>query len=263
MTGIYKITNLVTQKHYIGQAVNIEKRWKEHCRRVDQYIDQSIHKYGIDNFSFTILEECPIEKLNEREDYWIKYYNSIVPNGYNIGFCHNTSYGEFNGNNKLINEDVIQMRQIYASRQYTSETEIWEKYFKNKISYSRFVVIFRGDAWCHIMPEVFTEENNDYYSCTERWNWMHKQNGENNCRAILKEEDVIRIRALYVTKERKDLFKIFPEFTERTIVSVISGQNWKYLPIYEKRKGVWKYPEKYSELDKQKWLERIKEICLK
>lgn len=70
--GIYKIENLLSHKIYIGQSVNIEKRWKQHCQSSsDSLIAKAIQKYGKDNFVFSILEECPLDKLNEREDFYI------------------------------------------------------------------------------------------------------------------------------------------------------------------------------------------------
>ena len=84
-TGIYKIENLITHKVYIGQSVHIEKRWQEHCRNSsDSLITKAIRKYGKDNFSFAILEECKMEELNAKEEYYIKLYDSVVPKGYNI-----------------------------------------------------------------------------------------------------------------------------------------------------------------------------------
>ena len=91
MIGIYKIQNLINQKVYIGQSKNISMRWRNHrynAKSNDESINQyplyrAINKYGIENFLFEILEECSIEDLDIREKYWIKEYNSIVPNGYN------------------------------------------------------------------------------------------------------------------------------------------------------------------------------------
>lgn len=83
--GIYKITNKLNGKCYIGQSVDIYNRWHEHkyadCK--DSVIHRAIKKYGKDNFSFEILEKIPREELNEREIYWIKYYDSYN-NGYNL-----------------------------------------------------------------------------------------------------------------------------------------------------------------------------------
>lgn len=96
MIGIYKITNLLNKQSYIGQSICVESRIKQHilssekeyAREYDSPIHKSIRKNGLNNFKFELLEECPKEKLNEREIYWINYYNSYL-NGYNqtIGGC--------------------------------------------------------------------------------------------------------------------------------------------------------------------------------
>ena len=83
--GIYKITNKINNKVYIGQSINMEQRWKKHQNSKDDFlIHKAINKYNIVNFEFTILEECPQSDLDEKERYWINYYNSQAPNGYNM-----------------------------------------------------------------------------------------------------------------------------------------------------------------------------------
>lgn len=83
--GIYKIENLINHKIYIGQSVEIEHRFQRHkCAQDDYVIHKALRKYGIENFSFTIIEECLPELLDEKENYWIAYYNSLIPNGYNM-----------------------------------------------------------------------------------------------------------------------------------------------------------------------------------
>lgn len=86
MVGIYKITNQINNKAYIGQSIHIEERWKEHERdsnTIDTLLYRAMRKYGFDNFSFEVLEECPEAKLNEREIYWIKFFDTFE-NGYNL-----------------------------------------------------------------------------------------------------------------------------------------------------------------------------------
>lgn len=83
--GIYKIENLINHKIYIGQSIHIEKRWMEHCiPSTKSLVGKAINKYGKENFSFQIIEQCEEHLLNERESYYIQYYQSLVPNGYNI-----------------------------------------------------------------------------------------------------------------------------------------------------------------------------------
>lgn len=91
--GIYKITNIVNEKCYIGQSHNIYDRWIRHRSRAFQvndsnynsYFYRSIRKYGLDKFRFEILEECVDSNLSEREKYYIGLFDSNNPlHGYNM-----------------------------------------------------------------------------------------------------------------------------------------------------------------------------------
>ena len=92
MVGIYKITNLVNKKIYVGQSINIIERWKQHQYKAfnskevayNSAIHAAFRKYGVENFSFEVLEECKIEELDKKEREWIEKLNSLAPNGYNI-----------------------------------------------------------------------------------------------------------------------------------------------------------------------------------
>ena len=86
---IYLITNDINSKVYVGQTIQtLNKRFNGHCcysksdRSVNMYIKRAIHKYGRDKFHIQLIEECPVNILNEREKYWINFYNSYY-NGYN------------------------------------------------------------------------------------------------------------------------------------------------------------------------------------
>lgn len=84
VTGIYKITNQTTKESYIGQSVDIKKRWCEHAKcglGIDtppqNKLYDAIKKYGIQYFSWELLEKCSREELNEKERYYINLYDSI------------------------------------------------------------------------------------------------------------------------------------------------------------------------------------------
>ena len=82
-TGIYKITNLKNNMCYVGQAVDIGSRWKQHIKRGIGAENPTKNKLypamladGVENFTFEIIEQCSKEKLNEREQYWQDYFKA-------------------------------------------------------------------------------------------------------------------------------------------------------------------------------------------
>lgn len=83
-TGVYKITNLVNGKVYIGASKNIERRWWEHKKRVNSPIHSDLETFGLENFKFEILLECPKTMLAQWERDMICLYDSDDPEkGYN------------------------------------------------------------------------------------------------------------------------------------------------------------------------------------
>lgn len=78
---IYKITNKINGKSYIGQAFDYKKRWKEHINHKAYAIGAALELYGVENFDFSIIEYA--NNYNDREKYYIKYYNTFR-NGYNL-----------------------------------------------------------------------------------------------------------------------------------------------------------------------------------
>lgn len=82
MEGIYKITNKLNGKSYIGQSIHCGKRLDEHCKG-NQLIDEIIQIEGIENFSFEILKQCSKNEMSIWEDYYIIKYNTMFPSGYN------------------------------------------------------------------------------------------------------------------------------------------------------------------------------------
>ena len=82
-SGIYKITNQLTNMCYIGQAVDLAKRWKDHAKcglGIDTPVNNKLYKAmqlnGLENFTWEILEECPSNELNEKEKFYIELYQA-------------------------------------------------------------------------------------------------------------------------------------------------------------------------------------------
>ena len=81
--GIYKITNLITDECYIGQSVDIYKRWCDHCKcglgidtPAGNKLYKSMQEYGLENFTFEVVEECNSADLDEKEKYFISLYQA-------------------------------------------------------------------------------------------------------------------------------------------------------------------------------------------
>jgi group I intron endonuclease len=84
---IYKITNNINNKMYIGQTIRpLLKRFKEHKKRANcSALYEALKKYGEENFTIELIENVEsINLLNEREQHWITFYNTLSPNGYNL-----------------------------------------------------------------------------------------------------------------------------------------------------------------------------------
>jgi group I intron endonuclease len=85
--GIYKIVHKESGKVYIGQSVDIDRRIKAHSnwiknptRNINRYLYNYAKKYGVDSFDFSVIEECDISMLDEREMYWFNEFKDICFN---------------------------------------------------------------------------------------------------------------------------------------------------------------------------------------
>ena len=230
MIGIYKITKKENGKSYIGQSNDIERRIKEHQYKTDLAIELAIRKYGIDAFSYEVLEQCSLEELDAKEIYWIQYYNTFKGFGYNRNKGGGDSRGENNGRTNLTNEDVAYIRECYDLHKRRKEVY---KQFKDKISFSAFASIWDGTTWKDIKPEVYTKENKEYYM-------YHATDGGSSEGAILTDEEVMNCRNRYIKETAKEIYKDFENrISYQTLQQILWGRHYKHLPIYSKKKKEW------------------------
>lgn len=131
--GIYKI-DFPNGKSYIGQSINIYKRIREHNQKHRQLVDQAIDKYGLIQ-DFILLEQCSPSELDEKEKYWIQYYQTnLREKGYNLtqgGDCSNLR-GIDNPNSKFTKQDLDDIYDLLINHPEFSCIEIAKKYNVNK-----------------------------------------------------------------------------------------------------------------------------------
>jgi group I intron endonuclease len=99
---IYLITNKENGYKYVGQATQgMNKRWQQHIQEALRMSDKPLHcamrKYGNHNFRIQEIDECDGLLLNEREEYWIKHYDTLKE-GYNVGLIDSTIIKESKNN---------------------------------------------------------------------------------------------------------------------------------------------------------------------
>lgn len=127
---IYKVTNLINNKIYIGQTITgINSRWKGHLYKSGcKFLHNAILKYGKEHFKIEVVEYCERDKLDNREVYWVSYYQSTDRNiGYNI------LEGGSNGRRGLYKLSKQEIQEIVnLELQGVSHTEIGKKFNINR-----------------------------------------------------------------------------------------------------------------------------------
>ena len=147
--GIYKIQNIENGKTYVGQSVDIERRWKQHINNslnensseANSELHRSIRKNSFEMFSWEILEECKIEELNDKEQFWIKTLNCITPYGYNY-----TYGGQNNGSGSFIKLNDESLNAIVQDL-VDSDLTVKQIATKYQLSHQMVYDIKNGKSW--------------------------------------------------------------------------------------------------------------------
>lgn len=203
MTGIYKIKNKINGKVYIGQSVNIPKRWKDHRKnsRMRNYegkhypLYRAFAKYGLDNFDFIILEKCEKEELNDKETQWILQYDSInTKKGYNL------KLGEqpLNLTSKLTKEEAKEIQHLLLTTPLVQK-DIGDKF---GVSFRTVCGINLGETW---------RDNQLTYPLRQ-----NKESNKNFCKDCKKEISSTALRCIncYNSARKKQSYKKRPKPVE-------------------------------------------------
>lgn len=238
MMGIYRFYNEIENKSYIGQSIALENRYRQHFRysvnKNDNgyYTDfyKAIRKYGFDNFRYEILEQKDYyseEKLNEREKYWVEYYDSFK-NGYNMnpGGELVTARGEEHPCSKLTEKQVIEIKEILRNNNKLTQREIAKKY---GVEQSVISEINNGFAWSSVGITTYPIRNKSSL-----------KTGTKSFAAIFSDKDVMDIRTRYIKESCREIYK---DYQDRVSYSAFEkcarGGSYKNLPIYNKKENKW------------------------
>lgn len=180
-SGIYGIHNLVNDKWYVGQTVDIDKRWAAHRWALSAGKNESEHflrawrKYGADAFEWLVLEECPPDVLDEREMFWISEKDSFR-SGYN------RTIGGGGGQGRVQSDEEKHKRSetlsaIYATPEYHEKRSALSKKMWQTPEYREKLLPIRAAV-------MSTPEYREKQRQTSQMQYQNAAYRENYCRKI-------------------------------------------------------------------------------
>lgn len=116
---IYLVVNKINGKKYVGQTIrNINQRISRHLCSKRGFFPKALRKYGLQSFEISVIDSATShEELNEKEVYWIKFYNCKAPLGYNL-----TEGGEGNLGHPLSEDSKKKISKAHKGKQVSDET---------------------------------------------------------------------------------------------------------------------------------------------
>ena len=242
MGYIYKITNNVNGKIYIGQTRATEpQRWQQHVWHAYNGSDndslllcRAIRKYGKENFTRTIVEECGNQFLNEREKYWINYFNSTNHDiGYNVA-----EGGE--GHSKYSNEEIVKAYMDFGSITKASEVigmsreQMSRRLQAIGIQTTREISVCQYDLQGNFIKEYSTmaeaakETNTPLYHIREqgvynKFLWLHKNNTQTPKERLNQLSNLVH--NLLDIQQYNEFGEFIAEFSNASEASKVTGIN--------------------------------------
>lgn len=249
-SGIYALVNRENGKRYVGRSVDLEKRRKTHLwalkngRHANNHLQRAWNQGQ--RFDFVILEKCPVDQCNEREIYWIAYYDAMnVAKGYNQceGGKTTTGYHFTEKQKKKISdanigrkfsEDVIARRTASLKRHIAEDPEFAERLhqfhvdqMKSRKPYNKgkhLTLEQRQKISAGVKGRIITKEH--------REKLRKLYSGEGSLSAKMKQSDIVKIRYRFLCGERQiDIRKDYPQITTQTIYDIVRGRRWKSVPM--------------------------------
>ena len=130
----------------------------------------------------------------------------------------------------MTENDVIAIRIAY--NEHKKQKEVYENY-KDLISFNHFQNIWQGRVWKHVMPEVFTEKNKQYYI-------YENSKGENSKSSTFTSDEIMTIRTRYVNESAKQIYEDYKDrVAYQSFQMILWGRYYDNLPIYKKKEKRW------------------------
>lgn len=263
-SGIYSITNTHNGKRYIGKSVDLAKRKQMHLWELKNNEHFNPHLQRAWNneqeaFKFEIIELCDIEKLNDREIYWIAHYDTTnMENGYNICSGGQGTTGrpctedmkrkisEKNTGRKCSSE-VIKKRAESKRKHMEEDEEFGDKMRELYKQHGKRIGGWQKGqkASAETKKKLSEALKGRYISESHKEKLRKLYSGEKSMTAKLKEWDVIKIRLRFLNGERQcEIRMSYPNITTQTICDIVRNRRWKSVPnnreelekLYEQRR---------------------------
>lgn len=247
-SGIYALVNRRNEKMYIGRSIDLHKRKTTHLWNLKNNRHPNIHLQRAwnngDRFDFIVIEECPEEKCNEREIYWISHFDTFK-NGYNqceggeatVGY-HFTEeakrkISQKSKGRKCSKEEIEQRKQTL--KEHLENDAEFAKAYKERLRQAAFNRRF--GHWNEGTHHTEEEKRNlseklkgRYISKEHKERLRELYSGEKSLSAKLKESDVVEIRYRFLCGERQaDICRDYP-VGPQTIYDIVRCRRWKHIP---------------------------------
>lgn len=233
MKGIYKYTNLINGKIYIGQSIHLSIRYNQHKNRYNDKNDTeynhsfhtAIRKYGWENFKYEVLidnDDLSLEDLDNLESYYIDYYDS-----YNSGYNEDKGGSNAIHPRKLDEESALKLKEEIKNTNITF-TELSKKY---NISLGMVSDINKGNHWSFVGNFTYPIRNTS----------INRNKGQSHPGAHFTDEEVLQIRTEYIQEDLNSLYEKYKNkgISYSAFRKIIFGTSFPHVPYYKKREKKW------------------------
>lgn len=220
MNIVYKITNKINKKFYIGSTKDLDGRMNVHFgkRRLNDESEfyEDVEKYGEHSFKIDILLKTSDMVKASREE------SRLIRENADNALMYNKMVGA-SGRRVFYESDIVFIRDLYDSKSIYVR-DAYKNYYEGTVSYRAFKKAWQGETFKDIHYHVYTKENKDFH-----FSWGQSRPGETNGKAIFKEYQVLDIRQRQKRGEEKQ--SVYEDYKylncKHGFYEIWTGKNWR------------------------------------